>query len=427
MAGNKLFTAMAVLSLALGIGANTAVYSFMDAIMLRALPVRHPEQLVILNWHAKAQPAVIHTFDGGGHQDAKTGFTSSYLPFPAVEFLSSNSSVLSNLFAFTYAGRTSVIFRNAAALAEGQYVTGGYFAGLGMPPAAGRLIDSDDDRAGATPITVLAWDYWRQRFAADPGVIGQTLLIDTLPYTIAGVAQPGFRGLSPERAADFFMPLHSIPKAAMRLTDPHYYWIAAMGRLRNGTGLTQAQAALGTSFHQFVLSTANTEKERADLPEILLQEGGSGIDSLRRRYSRPLTLLIAMTGLILLVACANIASLLLARAAARRREIAVRLSLGAGRGRVIRQLLTESLLLSFLGGLLAVAVALPGMRLIFWLLASGNTDFSIQPSLDWRILAFTLALAFATGILFGVCARLLTRKTAFGHAFSSATRFREAS
>ena len=402
MAGNKLFTTMAVLSLALGIGANTAIYSFMDAIMLRALPVQHPEQLVLLNWHAKAQPAVIHSFDGGGHQDAKTGFTSSYLPYPAVEFLDSKSSVLSDLFGFTYAGRNAVIFRNAAALADGQYVTGRYFTGLGMLPAAGRLIDSEDDRVGATPVAVLAWDYWRQRFAGDAAVVGQTILIDTLPYTIAGVAQPGFRGLSPERIADFFMPLHSIPKATMRLTDPHYYWIAAMGRLRNGVSLTQAQAALSTSFHQFVVSTAQTEKERADLPEILLQEGGSGIDSLRRRYSRPLTLLIAMTGLILLIACANIASLLLARATARRREIAVRLSLGAGRWRIIRQLLTESLLLSFLGGVLVVAVALPGMRLIFWLLASGNTDFSIQPALDWHILGFTLALAFATGILFGV-------------------------
>ncbi len=183
-----------------------------------------------------------------------------------------------------------------------------------------------------------------------------------------------------------------------------------MGRLRPGAGIAAAQAPLAAAFHQFAESTATTDKMRRDLPELLLQEGGSGIDSLRRQYSEPLRILIAMVGLILTIACANIASLLLSRASARRREIAVRLSLGAGRWRIVRQLLTESLLLSLAGGALAFLVAIPGIRLIESLLTRGNRNLNLHVSLDWRIFVFTLALAFAAGIAFGLAPALQATK-----------------
>jgi predicted permease len=184
--------------------------------------------------------------------------------------------------------------------------------------------------------------------------------------------------------------------------DAHNYRIDVMGRLRPGITRERAEAELGTKFHQFVLASATNEKDKADLPRLWVEEAGSGVDSLRRQYSTPLFVLMTMVAFILAIACANIANLLLARAAARRREIAVRLSLGASRRRVIRQLLTESLLLALPGGLLGLGIAAAGIRFLLWLLAGGNQDFSLRAEIDWRILAFTIGVSFATGILFGL-------------------------
>ncbi len=187
-----------------------------------------------------------------------------------------------------------------------------------------------------------------------------------------------------------------------RFFDSNFYWLEMMGRLRSGMSATQAQAALAGEFRQFVDSTVSTAKEKVDLPVLYLQEGAGGLDSLRRQYSKPLYVLTAMVGLILIIACANIANLLLARSAARRREMAVRLSLGAGRMRVVRQLLTESALLSVAGGMLGVLVALWGIRSITWLLANGRDNFTLHADLNWTVLGFTLALALATGLVFGL-------------------------
>ena len=195
-----------------------------------------------------------------------------------------------------------------------------------------------------------------------------------------------------------------------RFFDSNSYWLEMMGRLRPGVSTGQAQAALAGQFHQFVESTASTAKEKADLPVLWLQEGAGGLDSLRRRYSKPLYVLMAMVGLILTIACANIANLLLARSTARRREMAVRLSLGAGRMRVVRQLLTESALLSLAGGILGVLVALWGIRSITWLLANGRDNFTLHANLNWGVLGFTLALALVTGLVFGLAPAIQSTK-----------------
>jgi macrolide transport system ATP-binding/permease protein len=295
-----------------------------------------------------------------------------------------------------------------AQVGEIEFVSGNFFSGLGVVPAAGRLIDDRDN--GGSQVAVLSYDYWRTRFDGDAAVIGQTIRIDDIPFTITGVATPEFFGVVPGRAQAVYVPIANRPLLARNwgnrkqttFTSSHFYWVDIMGRLRPGVTRARAQTEIAARFHQFALASAIKDKERADLPALWLEEGGSGMDSLRREYSNPLFVLMAMAAFILAIACANIANLLLARASARRREMAVRLSLGATRLRVLRQLLTESVMLALPGGILGLGIAAPGIRFLLWLFSSGRPDFSLRAELDWRILAFTIAVAFATGILFGL-------------------------
>ncbi len=382
MASSKLFTGMAVLSLALGIGANTAIYSFMDSVMLRALPVKQPERLVILNWRAKSDAPVVHSHWGSNYDEPGGGTTSPNFPYAAFELLRDHNDVLSTLFGHVNGGRLNLVIDGNAELADGQYVTGGFFSGLGVPPAAGRLIDRDDDKLGATPIAVITNDYWHTKFGASPTVVGKQIQINGTSFTIAGVSAPEFYGVSPDDKPSVFLPMANIgltrdigDQAMFR--EGTYYWIELMGRLKSGVTLTEAQTQLAGPFHLFVENTATKDRERADLPSLWLQEGGSGVDSLRRQYSKPLWILMAMVGLILAVACFNIANLLLARAASRRREIALRLSLGAGRFRIMRQLLTESVVLALLSGLAGIGVAALCIRFLLLMLTNGRDNFTV--------------------------------------------------
>jgi predicted permease len=410
MAGRKLFTGMAVLSLALGIGANTAIYSFMDSVMLRALPVGHSEQLVILNWRAKSEAPVVHSHWGDNYDEPGGGKTSPNFPYPAFELLRDHNDVFSSLFGHAHGGRLNLVIDGNAELASGQYVTGGFFSGLGVAPVAGHLIDQSDDQPGAPPIAVITNDYWHTRFGASPSVVGKHIQINGTSFTIAGVSAPEFYGVSPDAKPSVFLPMANIglthPTDGTMFRDGTYYWIELMARLKNGVTLQQAEAQLTGPFHGFVESTATKDRERADLPSLWLQEGGSGVDSLRRKYSKPLWILMAMVGLILAVACFNIANLLLARGASRRREIALRLSLGAGRFRIVRQLLTESVLLALLSGIAGIAIAALCIRFLLLLLTDGNNDFTVNVHLDWRVLSFTLLVAVVSGIFFGLAPAL---------------------
>jgi macrolide transport system ATP-binding/permease protein len=408
MSANKLFSTMAVLSLALGIGANTAIYSFMDAIMLRAMPVGHPGELAILNWHATGDATVIHGLHGQNYSEPR-GTTSPNYPFQAYEFLRDNNHVFSSLFAYCSAGRLNLVTDGQAELGQGEYVSGGYFGGLELSPAAGRLIGPEDDLPGGSPVAVISYGFWQRRFAGQPSAVGKQILVDGKPLTIIGVAPSDFFGVRPQTMDQIFIPvrqfgsLDNIQRGVNKwYVDPHMYWIEMMGRLRPGVSLAQAQAELAPKFHSWVLDSAANDSERALLPTLSVQEGGSGVDSLRRQYSQPLYVLTAMVGLILLIACANIANLLLARAEARRREMAVRLSLGAGRFRVMRQLLTESILLSLCAAALGILLASLGIRGLTWLLANGRENFTLHAELDGRVLAFTLLVAVSTGLLFGL-------------------------
>jgi predicted permease len=419
MAASRLFTLLAVSSLALGIGANTAIYSFMDAILLRALPVADPESLVVLNWHARTarHDFVMHSISGTTYEDLTGGTTAGIFPYPAFELFRKNDSIFSIVFGHfpnSQARRLNLSFRGQARIASGVYVSGDYFRGLGVLPAAGRLVLPDDDRPGAPAVAVVSYGFCR-RFLGGTGDAGQSILIDNLPFTVVGVTPPEFFGVDPGSAPDVFLPLHTnellgaARQFGFRYTaylDNNYYWIHIMGRLRPGVSLAQAQAALAPAFQQWVAGTAVDDRQRANLPSLIVKEGAGGLDSLRRRYSQPLRLLLMLVGLILALACANVANLLLARAAARRKEMALRLSVGAGRLRIVRQLLTESVLLASLGGVVGILFAIWGIRFLTLLLANGQANFTLHAELNWRVLGAAAALSLATGVLFGLAPAL---------------------
>ncbi|MBS1858184.1 MAG: ABC transporter permease, partial [Acidobacteria bacterium] len=414
MAANKAFSALAVLSLALGIGANTAIYSLMESILLRSLPVADPEPLVVLNWHSrppqnasKQWEHVVHGIQGVFWPGDKGDLVSGIFPYRAFETLREQNPVFSTLFGYFNGHNKTLAVRGQAMSAPTEYVTGEYFRGLAVSPAAGRMIEPEDDRPGAPPVAVIGFAASQNRFGVPPNAIGQPILVDNVPFTVIGVAPPEFFGVDPAAAPDLYLPMHASllvdgARAAGMYGDENFYWIEMMGRLRPGVSMAQAQAVLAPRFQQWVATTAKTAGERAKLPALTLNPGAAGLGSLRREYSKPLYVLLAMVGLILAITCANIANLLLARAAARRREMAVRLSLGAGRFRVVRQLLTESVMLASLGGALGVVFAVWGMRTLTLLLSNGRRNLALHAELNWSVLAVTAALSVICGLLFGL-------------------------
>ena len=409
MGHNKAFTALAVLSLALGIGANTAIYSFMEAILLRSLPVADPGSLVVMKWRAGQYTSAAskgHSWSTEGtHVDPGGGIISTQFPYPALEVFQRNTEVLSSAFAYFGDDRLSLTTLGETESVKGQYVSGDYFGGIGVQPAAGRLIFRSDDHETAS-VAVLSHRFSQRRFGEAGRAIGQAIRINDRPFTVVGVAPPGFFGAEPGSVPDVYVPLTAralvVPRMRRQDLDPNFYWIEIMARLAPGVSVARAQAVLEPQFRQFVESTVSTERQRATLPDLRVTEGAAGLDSLRRRYAKPIYVLMAMVGLTLLIACANVANLLLARATARQREIAVRLSIGASRMRVIRQLLTESVLLSSIGGALGLAFAWWGIQLLTLLLANGRENFTLHAGLNPHVLAVTLVLSVLTGLLFGL-------------------------
>ena len=413
------FTVLAVLSLALGIGANTAIYSFMDALLMRRLPVAEPGSLVAVNWHMDSKKqvddSVIHGVSGQIFDDSKLGAVSPIFPYPAFELLRGRNDVMSVLFAYRRARKLNVVAQGEAEQTDGVYVSGEYFGGLGVVPAAGRLIGPDDDRAGASYVAVLSYGFARRKFGDAARAAGQQMIIDNVPFTVAGVAPAEFSGVDPARLPELYLPMHAdlaIDPANSRPANPgkqyvdqNYYWAEMMGRLRPGVTMQQAQAQLAPVFDRWVASTAVNDKERKNLPDLILKPAGGGLETLRRRYSQPLYILLGMVGMLLAIACANIANLLLARASARRREMAVRLSMGAGRWRIVRQLLTESVVLAGLGGAAGVLFAVWGMQFLTAMAGEGE-GFPLRPELNWHVLAAAAALTLVTGVLFGLAPAL---------------------
>jgi predicted permease len=394
------FTAVAVLTLALGIGANTAVFSVINAVMLRMLPVHDPERLVQVAFQGK---------------HSSQSFVGESFPYPVFEQLRQRNQVFSDVAAFTYWTSFDAHLEGPSPSAgnesiKAQVVTVNFFSLLGVNAVIGRTFAPDEDNgAGAHPVAVISYALWTRLFARDPGALGRKIVIGDLPLTIVGVAPAHFSGVNPGRVCDLWIPVSMQPKLEPGgwLTDAGTNWLTLMARLKPGVSVEQARAGLDVIYQQIQRQqdfSDWSDQDRRDFftHRIVLEPAARGTDYLRQQFKQPLFLLMAMVGLVLLIACANTANLLLARASARQPEISVRLALGAGPGRLRRQLLTESVLLSFMGAALGVLFAYWGSPLLVILMSQAQNEVRLDVHPDARVLVFTAAVALLTGILFGL-------------------------
>jgi predicted permease len=530
------FTAVAILTLALGIGANTAIFSLIDAVMLRSLPVENPSQLVLLKWNARHAPN-IHGYMSSGDCPTDLSFGAqnpSGCSFSEPMFREiAKENFFSSTAAFANSGRLSVTGNGPATVIDGQLVSGDFFRTMGLKPALGRLLETTDDTLSAAPVVVLNYGYWQSAFGGARDLVGRTIELNNVPFTIVGVAEQRFTGITPGSDYEVWLPLSD----AQRITEPmrwnnrsrdvSNWWLAIVGRLKPETQRAQTQTGVSglyrnemihgavPVFHhekmagapgpgpqlraggnapvprQMVIaggparlggvaqpglpvpseegapgqgqaavrgkapggderqllgnkpvvvppqgpaplngpetatatSGPRTLSTAADNPEVRLVSAQAGLVGTRDRYSNPLYVLMLAVGIILLIACANVAGLLLARAAARQKEMAVRLALGAGRPRVVRQLLTESVMLSVLGGILGILFAYWGAHTIISFVSSNQTrPLGFATGVDLRVLAFTVTISLLTGILFGIAPTLLSAPVSLTPALNDSGR-----
>ena len=380
------FTLAAVLSLALGIGANTAIFSVLNAVLLKVLPVREPARLVQL-------------------EETYRGKAFDFFSYPAYLGLRGNNRVFSNLFGWALR-EMNAVFGEEVEPVEGMFVTGNYYPGLGVPALIGRTILPEDDRAGAVPVAVLSYSTWQKHFGADPKVVGRTITVERVPVTVVGVTPSWFFGTEVGRSFELAVPLSLQPRLNPDrpfLARADAQWIRLMARLAPGVTEQQARAQCTILWPHILAEVDPKGVSGLHNFGLSLDPAGTGLSQLREEFSHPLFVLLTIAGLVLLIACANVANLLLARASAREREVAVRFALGANRWRLARQMFTESALLAILGSASGLVFAVWGARALVGLLSiRGLEKVTLDLGLDGRVLAFTVGVGLFTAVLFGL-------------------------
>jgi len=429
---NPGFTLVAILTLALGIGANTAIFSILDAVLLRSLHVPHPEQLAVLT----------DPDDHGRNFGSQSG-DRSLLAYSEFEYLRDHNDVFTTLFAADSSLADPEVTISSPSpnshlqkeTARVRLVSGDYFSTLGISSAAGRTFNSDVDRArGGAPIAVISYSFWKESFGLSPTALGQTIQIHDTSFEIVGVTPPGFFGETVGEAPDIWVPLvmqsaiypgkdYLSPSTQGLLNQE--MWLQVIGRLKPGISFAQARASVNVAFMNLLESKAGNlsteDRHEALSQKINLQPGGRGASTLHSDFAQPLKLLMVLVGLVLLIACANVANLLLASGTARQKEFVMRLAMGAGRWRLIRQLLTESLLLAALGGVAGIVLAQWADALLLRMVSAGAGSGGIQLNLqpDARMLAFTVGLTLLTAVFFGLIPALLVTRTNMSPAMKS--------
>jgi len=418
MRRSPMFTAIVTLTLAFGIGANTALFTVVNAVLLKPLPVRNPDQLVQLVWDSESHAFVTRGgYDGTASSDfSPTGhLQGTSFPYATFEGMRQEKNTFSDVFAFATNQRLNVIADGQAELAVGQFVSGDYYNGLGVDAGRGRMLDEGDEASAAPPATVITWAYWQRRFGGEPGVLGKVIAINNVQFTIVGISAPGFAAaVEPGEEADFTLPLSSEPLVrpqVPRMKSPGLSWLRIMARLQPGVSGEQARVRLDPIFQSNIVEAWNASTGRGeeaatlearDYPHLLVRSGAQGDEFARLPYRQPLAILMGVVGMVLLIACINAANLLLSRSSARQQEFTMRIALGARRSRLVRQLLTESLLLSALAGIAGCLLAVWGREFLLgwtqWIRGGSH----LEAKLDLRVFGFTMGISLLTGILFGL-------------------------
>jgi predicted permease len=407
------FSLAAILTLALGITANSAVFSIVNEVFLRKLPVGHPDELVHFDW-LQVPNSMVAGYSGSGRPSgignlpAMTSFS-----FKTFEQIRDHNRTLSEVAAFKPINDPiSVAADNTADVAHGQFVSGNYFAALQVPAEVGRTILPQDDQDDAQPVLMISDQYWQVRFERSPSVIGREIRINGRPFTVVGVTPKDFFGIELGKSSDVWFPFAVRSTiTAQRHVEDWMWWVQMFGRTKVGVTRAQVWTDVQPIFETSVQETFDLRParfrtsafaQRTTIPPLRINDGSRGPIEMRRHYKPLLSIFLVIVALVLLIVCANIANLLLARASSRQQEISVRLAIGAGRRRLIRQLLTESVGLAVGGGSLGFLFTFWSKNFLSWLPESGNEGLAINPSMDWRVFAFAFGLSILTGILFGV-------------------------